>query len=140
MRKKSIINAGFLCLLLGAFAIAVTSCKKQQVRKKLAGTWNITEVTIDGTPYPGTVSGTITFETCSGSENRKGACNAIQEITLTQSGISQTETANIPYRILKKGERIFYDDSEIAIHVDDDNLTMTFNESSETIVWKLTKQ
>jgi hypothetical protein len=139
MRKTSIFSAVLMTAMLALVAISSTSCKKYQTRKNISGVWNITEVTIDGTPYAGEVSGTINFEACSGSENRKGSCNAIQDITLTQNGVSQSETENIPYRVLKKGEKLFYGDSEVTIELEDNTLTMLFNEGGESVKYFLSR-
>ncbi len=139
MKKISIFSAIMAVLLFGTVALTSTSCQKNKTRKEIAGSWTLTEVTIDGNPYPGTVSGTIEFGSCSASENRKGECTAVQNITLTYNGSTQTQNATLLYRILKKGKEMQYDESVVEIELDDSSLTMTFNEDGEIIKYFLTK-
>lgn len=122
------------------FSLTMTSCKKAKIRKNISGLWNLQSATYDGNPYPGQVSGTYEFGSCSAGDNRKGSCSLHQKLTFTYMGATNNQDTIISYKVLKKGEKILLGGSdEMEVDLDDNQLKLTARDNSETVVLTFTK-
>jgi len=127
-RSKSL-----LVILLGAalMALIFTSCGKDDGSSsnggsthELVGTWNLTAITVDGTPYSGT--GTVTFnssKTFSMSVTIEGTEHVTENGTWTTTGkninftLASGEVATIPYTL--SGTNLSF---EVEMELSDGNL------------------
>lgn len=129
-----------ICLTLVFFSMAMISCKKAKIRKNISGVWTLQSATIDGNPYPGQVSGTYEFGSCSASNNRKESCTLHQKLTFNYMGSTNAQDTIISYKVLKKGERIRIGGSdEMEVDLNDNQLQLTASDNSETVVLTFTK-
>ena len=121
-------------LILLVAIVAFSSCKKKKILEDINGVWHVESLTLDGEDDPRDVSGTYTFNDCSSKENRKGDCTVRQQLLIEFGGASQETDNELVYRVLKKGEMIQLDDSEVEIDIDGDKLTLTFNDEEVTVI------
>lgn len=142
--KKSNFLKVTISLLLIVGLVLFQSCAKKKARKNIEGTWTYVSSTIDGEPGPITISGTYEFKACSGSDNRKGGCDMIQDLTLEYQGNIEYANATLKYKIYKgqKGIEMLLDDAQYMVSLSETDLSLTMldNGNGETVTMNFVKQ
>lgn len=141
MKKSTYLTAALCALLLFGF-LGLQSCAKKKARQNIEGVWTFVSSTVNGEENPITYSGTYEFKECSGSDNRKGNCEMIQDLTLEYQGTTETVNNTLPYKIYKgqKGLELLLDDSAFRLSLSETELTLTSFESEEIVVINFVKQ
>lgn len=143
MKKSKLLKVAMsLVLIVGL--VGFQSCAKKKARQNIEGTWTYVSSTIDGEANPITISGTYEFKACSGSDNRKGGCDMIQDLTLEYQGSTDYANATLKYKIYKgqKGMEMLLDDAAFMMSLSETNLSLTIldNGNGETLTMNFVKQ
>lgn len=141
MKKSNYLRVAFTALLLLGF-VAFQSCAKKKARKNIEGTWTFVSSTVNGEENPISYSGTYEFKSCSGSDNRKGRCEMVQNLTSEYQGVTETVNNTLLYKIYKgqKGMEILLDDSAFKLELSETEMSLVSFESEEVVVINFSKQ
>lgn len=133
-----------MSLLLFVGVIGLQACAKKKARRNIEGIWTFVNSTVDGQPNPISISGTYEFKACSGSDNRKGGCDMVQDLTLEYQGAIDYENSTLKYKIYKgqKGLEMLLDDSAFMMSLSETDLSLTVldNGNGETLTMNFIKQ
>jgi hypothetical protein len=139
MKNLKLSGITTLSILMLAFVLITASCSKRKALKNIDGTWNLVSIS-DGTGTSSTViTGSFTFETCSGSDNKSGNCTMSYDITYDYGFGEENEVYTGPYQIKDKGEHVAMLGLSWAISITDNSMTLTYSDNGDVIVYNFTR-